>query len=231
MQKEEITALFDQQAESYDQQWSRLSALNGALHLLASAVLSELPPTANILCIGAGTGAEIMKLAQCFPGWRFTAVEPSLPMLEVFRRKATEQGIADRCVFHAGYLDSLPQGEAFDAATAFLVSQFILDPNLRAAFFSGIAERLRPGGLLLSSDLAANLETAEGQDLLKVWSGVMSKGGVTDEALAKMRDSYNRDVAVLPPPEILEMIKRGGFEPPVLFFQAGLIHASYARRS
>ena len=43
-------------------------------------------------------------------------------MLDVCR-KAEACGVASRCVFHAGYLDSLPSGQAFDAATALLVSQ------------------------------------------------------------------------------------------------------------
>ena len=44
MQKEEITAIFDKQATSYDQRWSKMASINGALHLLTSAVSSELPP-------------------------------------------------------------------------------------------------------------------------------------------------------------------------------------------
>ena len=66
MRKEEITALFDKQASSYDQQWSKM-AIKDALHLLTGPVLSELPPKAKILCVGAGTGAEILYLAQKFP--------------------------------------------------------------------------------------------------------------------------------------------------------------------
>src|SRR3712207_7126151 len=53
---------------------------------------------------------------------------------------------ASRCAFHAGYLDSLPPAEAFDVATALLVSQFILDRAARSGLFRGIGERLRPGG-------------------------------------------------------------------------------------
>jgi hypothetical protein len=48
-------------------------------------------------------------------------------MMAVCRRRATEQGFADRCTFHTGSLDSLPAGESFHAATSLLVSQFITD--------------------------------------------------------------------------------------------------------
>lgn len=233
MQKEEITALFDKQAGSYDQQWSKTAAINGALHLLTSGVLAELPPKAKILCVGAGTGAEILYLAQKFPEWHFTAVEPSTAMLDVFRQRAEEQGIASRCVFHAGYLDSLPTHGSFDAATAFLVSHFILDRPARSKFFQSIAERLGREGIFVSSDLAGDMVTPECQALLDVWFRVMTGVGTppSPEAIQRMRDAYNRDVAILPPQDVCNLIKLGGFDAPVLFFQAGMIHAWFAKRS
>src|SRR5262249_28967552 len=128
MQRHEIEADFDQKCASRsDQQWSKLAPLRDALHLLIAALLSDLRDNARVLCVRAGTGSELIGLASRHPGWTFTAVEPSAPMLDVCRRKAEACGVASRCVFHAGYLDSLPLGEAFDAATALLVSQFILD--------------------------------------------------------------------------------------------------------
>lgn len=233
MRKEEITALFDKQASSYDQQWSKMAPINDALHLLTRTVLSELPPTANILCVGAGTGAEILSLALAFPEWHFTAVEPSTAMLDVFRRRAEVHGIASRCVFHPGYLDSLPSNESFDAATAFLVSQFILERQARTTFFQSIAERLRPAGMLVSSDLAGDLTAPESRDLLGLWFRVMAGSGMpsSPEAIERMREAYSRDVAVLPPQDVRDIVALGGFDAPVLFFQAGMIHAWYAKRS
>jgi tRNA (cmo5U34)-methyltransferase len=231
MQREEITAIFDRQAPSYDQQWIKLAPLNSALHLLTSVVLGELAATANILCVGPGTGAEIVQLAQKFPGWRFTAVEPSTPMLNIFRSKAEEHGILSRCSLHAGYLDSLPPGESFDGATAFLVSQFILDREQRKTFFRSIAQRLRPNGLLVSSDLAGDLHTVDAQNLLRVWFNLMNRTGMPADGIQRMREAYSRDVAVLPTRDLHDVITQGGFESAVQFFQAGMVHAWYAKRS
>ena len=230
MQRKKITAIFDQQAATYDQKWSELAPINGALHLLTGSVLARLPVQAKVLCVGAGTGAEIIYLARRFPEWRFTAVEPSVAMLEVCRRRAEEVGISARCAFHAGYLESLPRDGLFDAATAFLVSQFILDRGARSEFFRGIADRLAPGGLLVSSDLAGDLGSADGQSLMEVWFRVMKGGGCSSEEMARMREAYGRDVAVLPPGEVREIIMGGGFEAPVQFFQAGMIHGWFAKR-
>jgi tRNA (cmo5U34)-methyltransferase len=218
-------------AAAYDQRYARLAAMRDALHLLISAVFADLPAEARILCVGAGTGHELIYLAQKFPRWRFAVVEPSASMLEVCRRKAGECGITPRCVFHEGYLDSLPPSEAFDAATSLLVSQFILDSDGRAGFFRAIAARLRPGGYLASADLASDTASATYQSLLEVWLRLMRETGSPPEQLEKMRVTYGRDVAVLPIEQVSSIIASAGFETPVLFLQTGLIHAWYARRT
>jgi tRNA (cmo5U34)-methyltransferase len=232
MQRDEVPIKFDQQvASKYDQQWVKLAPIRDGLNLLIGAVLSELPAEARILCVGAGTGAEILDLAQRFPNWRFTAVEPSGPMLDVCRRRAEEHGLISRCEFHEGYLDSLPPSEAFDAATSLLVSQFILDPQTRSSFFHAIAERLRPGGYLVSADLVSDIGSTAYQSLLEVWIRIMKAGAIAPEMAERLREVYGRDVAVLPPEEVSAIIVSGGFETPILFFQAGLIHAWYSRRT
>jgi tRNA (cmo5U34)-methyltransferase len=231
MQSEELRTLFDQQAATYDRQWSKLAPVRDGLHLLIAAVLSDLSPEARILCVGVGTGAEIIYLAHRFPRWRFTAVEPSAPMLEVCRRRAQEHGIASRCTFHRGYLDSLPPSELFDAGTSLLVSQFILEQEARSEFFRAIANRLRPGAYLASADLASDLNSATYQSLLEVWLRMMTAADVAPEMLEPVRVVYGRDVAVLPPDRVGEIIVSGGFETPILFFQGGLIHGWYSRRS
>lgn len=150
-------------------------------------------------------------------------------MLNACRERAEANSYAQRCHFHEGYLDSLPAGEPFDAATCFLVSQFILDRRERAACFRAIGERLRPGGLLASSDLASDLSAPAQRSLLEVWFRTMATAELSTEALQRMRDACERDVGVLPPAEVEAIIQAGGFDAPVRFFQAGLIHGWFAR--
>jgi tRNA (cmo5U34)-methyltransferase len=231
VQRQELEAVFDQNASGYDQQWSKLAPLRDALHLLMAAALSELRDDARVLCIGVGTGSELIDLAQRHPGWSFTAVEPSVPMLDVCRRKAEANGVANRCAFHTGYLDSLPPSDAFDAATALLVSQFTLDRAARTDFFREIGARLRPGGVLINADLAADTASPAYERLLEVWWRVMRGANVPPDGLDRMRAAYHRDVAISPPEDVAAIIASGGFDAPVQFLQTGLIHAWFAQRN
>lgn len=232
MRNDEIQALFDQQASSYDERWARTSPIRTGLHFLLEAMFGGLRPDARILCIGAGTGEEIDYLAKRFPHWTFVAVDPSGAMLNVCRAKAASNGYASRCQLHEGYIDTLPEHyEQFDAATCFLVSQFILEHGERTAFFRAIALRLRPGGLLASSDLASDVGSEEYDALITAWFRMMAGAGVPATAIDQMRQAYARDVAILPSANIASIIRSAGFERPVLFYQAALIHAWCSTRA
>jgi tRNA (cmo5U34)-methyltransferase len=232
MTNQEPAIMFDKdRAPSYDKMWAKLAPTRDATHLLIRAILADFPADARILCVGVGTGAELLDLAQAFPQWQFMAVEPAIPMLDICRQKAEACGITARCTFHEGYVDSLPTSDSFDAATSLLVSHFIMQPEERSNFFHQIALRLRPQGYLISSDIAYDLSSSTYPGILEIWLQMMKSAGLPDEQIDKMRHVYGRDVAVLPPSEVASIIAAGGFESPVLFFQSLLIHAWYARRN
>lgn len=230
MRQEKIKAIFDQQAATYDDQWKKTAPIREGLFFFLDAVFGDLPATAKILCVGAGTGEEMTFLAKRFPQWRFTAVDPSGQMLAVCRQKAEDEGFISRCRFHEGYLDTLPVEDSFDGATSFLVSQFILDPQARTDFFRGISTRLRPGGVLASSDLAWDTGSSQYDSMLRIWMKKMAAAKVSPEWLERMRETYATDVSILPPTRVESIIRAGGFEQPIRFYQAGLIHAWFSKR-
>jgi len=232
MKNQEPSIVFDQErASSYDERADVWAPERDALYSLIRLILAGLPADARILCVGVGTGSELIDLAQAFPQWQFTAVEPATAMLDICRRRVEESGITSRCTFHEGYLDSLPASDPFDAATCLVVSHFFMQKEERREFFNQIALRLRPQGYLISSDIVSDMSTAAYQSLLEVWLRKMKSPEVTDEHNENLRAAYGRDVAVLPPREVESMIASGGFDAPVLFFQTLLIHAWYSRRT
>ena len=218
-------------ASSYDKQFSKLAPMKDALHLCMQMVLSDLPEEANILCVGVGTGAELITLAHAFPKWKFTAVEPATSMLNIFRQKAEELGISERCTFHEGYLTSLPKSALFDAATSILVSQFLIQPEQRTEFFREIAQRLNPHGYLINADLAGDISTASGTKLLDVWLRMLKYSGMSEDKIKDYKASFGKNVSVLPPSSIEDIIVTSGFDTPILFCQTLFIHAWYSRLS
>jgi tRNA (cmo5U34)-methyltransferase len=81
---------------------------------------------ARVLCVGIGTGAEILSLSKEFPEWTFVGIEPSIGMLDVCRERISKTKlILDRCEFIQGYVHDAPVGENFDIALSILVGHFV----------------------------------------------------------------------------------------------------------
>ncbi len=230
MDQHALDALFDQQAAGYDAQWARVAPIRESLHFLLETVFAGLPENARLLCVGAGTGAEIAHLARRFPRWRFLALDPSAQMIAVCRARAERDGFADRCEFHVGMIETLPDAGAFDGATCLLVSQFLLDPAARTAFFAQIARRLRIGGTLAWADLAWDTAAPDYPAMLRLWLQAMSGAGLDDASIERMRAAYASDVAILPPDRVAGLVAAAGFDAPLRFHQAGMIHGWCARR-
>lgn len=229
--EKETSIVFDQErAASYDRRMAKFAPVRDNLHLLMRMILAGLPDHARVLCVGAGSGEELMALATAYPGWCFTAVEPAAAMLARCQQRAAEQGVSNRVYFHEGYLDTLPSSEPFDSATSILVSHFILQSAKRRAYFSDIADRMRPGAILVTADIASDMNSSEYKQLMEVWMRMQQYAGMTDEELENHRQAFGEDVAVLPVADTESLISSSGFESPVLFFQSLLIHGWMARR-
>jgi tRNA (cmo5U34)-methyltransferase len=226
--------VFNQEmAAAYDTRNAVFAPLRDSLNFIIRGILAELPTDARILCVGVGTGVELVDLAQAFPQWQFTAVDPAAPMLEICRQRVEEFNLTSRCTFHQGYLDSLPTTDRFDAATCLFVSHFLVKSEDRSNFFHQIALRLRPQGYVINADIAYDRSAAAYPELLDAWLRIMKSTGSTEDDenyRERVRTAYSHNLAVLPPSEVASMIAGGGFDAPVLFFQNLLMHAWYAKR-
>lgn len=232
MTNQEATEMFDKKrASSYDKRSNKIASMTASLHLLTRMVLSELPENAKIICVGVGTGSELINLAQSFPKWEFTALDPASAMLDICRQRIEENGFSSRCTFHDGNLDTLPTSGYYDAATCFLVSHFFMQSDERQNFFSKIASRLCPNGYLISSDLSYDMNSITYPNILEVWFRMLKYSETPSEEIEKMRNAYGDYVALVPPLEVESIIKLSGFDAPVLFYQNLLIHAWYSRRT
>lgn len=213
-------------ADAYDRRNAGLKPISDNLHFLMGLVLKDLPADARVLCVGVGTGAEILSLARANPGWSFVGVDPSGEMLGVGRHRLAEAGVQDRCDLIEGYVDDVAE-TGFDAVVSLLVAHFIQRED-RPAFYGAVHDRLKPGGRFLSAEICADLDAPTFPAMLEDWKQVQTLMGATPDSLAKL-GGMMRDVLGVVSPEDTEVLWReAGFAVPVPFFQAFMIRGWHA---
>lgn len=216
-------------AQRYDERNSKLSRISDCLHFLTGLALKDLPAQARILCVGVGTGAEILSLAQTFPGWTFVGLDPSQNMLDVCRERMNDAGLGDRCEFVHGFIQDLPSQKPFDAAVSILVAHFIkLDERL--AYFQNITQHLRSGGYLVNAEISFDLNSPQFPTMLKGWEQVQTMMGATPESLATLPKQLREMLTVLPPEKTEALLRQSGISQPVSFFRAMMICGWFGKK-
>lgn len=169
---------------------------------------------ADVLDVGAGTGAWDFRVARAFPRSRFVGLEPDRTALRLARAESARQGLEDRVQFEPGAAESMRFDERFDMVFLGEVLCSAKDarrilPRCRAA--------LRPGGFLVVAE------------------------GLVDEAAAP-RDPGNAlilamrlEFALQPAQfftkrEFLAELRRAGFSRPRLVGAGGGFYFAVARR-
>lgn len=193
-----------------------------ACHDLAACMLASAIPAeahaAQVLVAGAGgTAREIAALAGLAPGWRFTAVDPSRPMLDLASANVAAAGLDARVTTHLGYVDDLPADDRFDGATLIGVLHHVAGDGAKAALLRSIARRLKPGAPLV---VAGNYRRyAEHPRLLSAWAQRWRMHGATPEEVARKLATILRGAD--PPASedaVHALLDAAGFREPVRFF-------------
>ena len=218
-------------AAAYDTKFAAMSPLKDSLHLIMHLYLLDAKKEANILCVGAGTGQEVLFLAKKFPKWRFTALDPAEAMLDICKERAEEEGILERCEFHVGYLDSLPAGQNYDIATSLMVSHFITERGERVNFFRQISSRLKPEGLLFSADLAYSGPPENKQNQIDLWIKALKLCKISPEEKEKISSTLGTQVVIEHRDNVGKIIQEGGFHSVLQIMQGILYHAWIAKRA
>ena len=224
------SGFFNQEiADAYDRRNAGLKPISDSLHFLMRLALADVPAEARVLCVGVGTGAEILSLAQAFPRWTFVGVDPSAEMLAVGAHRLTEAGVMDRCTLIHGYVEDVVE-TGFDVVVSLLVAHFIRREG-RPAFYAAIHDRLKSGGRFVSAEISGDLDAPEFPAMLADWKQVQTLMGATPESLAKLEDGLRDVLGVLSVAETEGLWRDAGFPLPVSFFQAFMIRGWHATRA
>jgi tRNA (cmo5U34)-methyltransferase len=210
-------------AGEYEQQSRVALAGYDACHELAACMLAAAlgsGSVAQVLVAGAGGGArEIVIAGALEPQWRFTAVDPSQPMMDLAVARLTEAGLLNRSDVVLGTVDELPPDARFDAATLIGVLHHLPGDEAKRAILRSLALRLKPGAPLV---LAGNHYAYASQPLmLRAWGERWRMQGATaDEVKAKL----GRILQGADPPHseaaVASLLSDAGFGPPTRFFSS-----------
>jgi tRNA (cmo5U34)-methyltransferase len=204
-----------------------------ACHELAACMLAAALGTgrpARILVAGAGGGArEIITAAALEPCWRFTAVDPSRPMLDLAVARLRESDLLGRTTVLLGTVDDVAADEGFDAATLIGVLHHLPGDAAKLAILRALAARVRPGAPLI---LAGNHYAYASQPLLLAAWGERWRmhGAGPDQVQSKLgkilqgADPPHSEAAVA------TLLEEAGFESPTRFFSSLFWGAWIARR-
>ena len=204
-----------------------------ACHELAACMLAAVvgPGTAaHVLVVGAGGGAqEIVTAGKLESAWRFTAVDPSRPMMDIAAACLEEHGLAGRTETHLGYVDDLADVRCFDAATLIGVLHHLPGDEAKRHTLHAIAARLKRGAPLI---LAGNrFAYADHPTLLAAWGERWRMQGSTPE---EVKAKLGKILQGADPPAseeaVAALLAGAGFGRPTWFFSSLFWGACIARR-
>ncbi len=205
-----------------------------ACHELAACMLAAVvgPGTsAHVLVVGAGGGAqEIITAGALEPAWRFTAVDPSQPMMDIAIAQLQQHSLLGRTDIHLGYVDDLPNVRHFAAATLIGVLHHLPGDAAKRHILHSIAARLMPGAPLI---LAGNRYAYADQPiLLAAWGERwrMQKN-TPDEVQAKLGNILQGADPPASEEAVAALLAAAGFERPTWFFSSLFWGACLAKRA
>lgn len=176
-------------ANEYAQQSRIALAGYDACHDLAACMLAASlgqSRSAKVLVVGAGgTAQEIIAMGALEPGWTFTAVDPSAPMLEAATQQLQANDLLHRTQVHLGQVEDLPEDESFDAATFIGVLHHLPGDAAKQQILRAVQARLKPGAPLI---VAGNHYVYASQPLLlEAWGQRWRQQGASaQEVQAKL---------------------------------------------
>lgn len=188
-----------------------------ALHRMTGLLLAErVPADAHILVLGAGGGLELKAMAEAYPGWTFTGVDPAGAMLRLAAQ--TLGAHAHRAELIEGYVDDAPAGP-FDGAVCLLTLHFLAkDERIRTA--AQIRARLNPGAPFVAAHGSFPQGPGERDRWLDRYASYAVASGADPQQTIAARAAVSAHVAMLSPEADEAVLRDAGFTGVEQFYAA-----------
>jgi tRNA (cmo5U34)-methyltransferase len=219
-----------ERAAAYDERIRKTIPGYDVLHQMMDVMLSaQLSDEASVLVVGAGTGQELLTLSQAHPGWRFTAIEPAKPMIEIATEKLTRTGAADRVTWFEGNAEDFPGDDVYDAVTMMMVLHFIPEEN-QYALLQDLADRLNPGAALVMADIFGDPETTRYKRMEAFTQAFAVRSGLDPKSVEDVFRPFPRaDFYAFTEERLKGWLREAGFIDVQRFYQAFRVGAWIAR--
>lgn len=185
------------------------------MHVMTAMLLSERMKTdAHLLVLGAGGGLELAAFGDLLPAWRFTAVDPAQPMLDVAKQVMGDRpnGVAYVC----GYIDDAPPGP-FDGGVSLLTLHF-LEQEARIETLRALRDRLKPGAPFVA--VHTSIPDAHRSLWLDRYAHYATLKGVDPAMAHQARAMVSENLPVLSPQDDEDCFKEAGFSDITPFYHA-----------
>jgi tRNA (cmo5U34)-methyltransferase len=209
--------LFQKLAEGYDGAIRLYQATYEAM-LLLSTDLARVTAPSGVRCLdyGTGTGAALPLLSAHFD--EVVAIDPGEAMLDLARARAKVECAgpsAAQVSFIQGTItspDAAALGDdSFDAIHCSLVLMFVKDDAEKIQVLQAFHRLLRPGGVLVLSELLVASDVDEEEARFALWRALMRHRGADDAFIAAAEGQVHRLMHRRSIEEIHALLSSAGF--------------------
>lgn len=192
------------------------------LKLSTDLACTAAPGNARCLDYGTGTGAALPLLACHFD--ELVAVDPGEAMLALARARVadTVNGDNARVTFVQGTTASQAPALAvgtFDAVHCSLVLMFVETEDVKLATLRTLHDALRPGGVLVLTELVCDPQPEEERKVLEHWRSIMRHRGAGEELMDKGERQIHGIMHRRTPEQLLQLLALAGFSEVLPVFQ------------
>ena len=206
-----------------------LPSYDAMLRLTQTFFQSALPDEAQFLVVGAGSGNEILQLAEQKPHWSFVGVDPAEAMLH-FAKERLNTLPNNITLLHGTLLDTKLPITQFDAASCLLVLHFIESYEEKLTTLKAIARHLKPGAPFVLVSKYGQLGSTETELQFDLWRAYwLQHTKLTSEQVADMEQSV-RALSYMSEKDILTLLQEAGFSQPSRFFATTLFGGWICRK-
>ena len=191
---------------------------SGVLQMAAVLLAEHAPTDGHILVVGAGGGLDTRALAMVGGYWRFTGVDPAVPMLDLARTILGDE-IMQRVDLIPGDVQAAPEGP-FDGATLILVLGLIPDDGSKLKTLHDIRRRLKPGAAFVLVDRCDAADSPHFDRNLDRYIAYAIHSGVDPDTLKNARASHLANTSMATAARDEALLVQAGFTGIESFYHA-----------